>query len=90
MQIKWQKSEGTQEAKPLEVESCKTCVFLRKDIRQVTVQGSIDEETHTVWQYQEAILSHLEYNQYVDEMNSPSFKEIMMMLNDIQADIAML
>lgn len=64
MQIIWKKVTGCQPNKPDEVDttSSPTTVYLRRNINQKEITQN--EETITVWEYEEAQLSLEEYKEY--------------------------
>lgn len=66
MQIIWKKVTGCQPNKPDEVDttSSPTTVYLRRNINQKEITQ--DEETITVWAYEEAQLTKEEYEEYLE------------------------
>ena len=60
MQLKYERSEST--VKPLIVEIAKHTIFIRKDIREET--RSYGDNTYIMYVYDEAKLTHEEFNQY--------------------------
>jgi hypothetical protein len=116
MVIVYQQREGTQESKPsvVDFDSSKTYVYLRRNIERTS---RTEEEGNVVffWSYEEAKLTHEEYEQYIKEtedvttaMMMQQFNDLvasqelsditvemnheeeMQLLNDIQADIALI
>ena len=66
MQIIWKNVTGCQPNKPDEVDttSSPTTVYLRRNIQQKEITQ--DEETITVWAYEEAQLTKEEYEEYLE------------------------
>lgn len=69
MQIEWKEVRGTQAERPEAVDtiSSPSTVYLRRNIQEETVEAASMEstETITVWVYQEAALTHEEYEEYL-------------------------
>jgi len=66
MQIIWKNVTGCQPNKPDEVDatSSPTTVYLRRNINQKEITQN--EETITVWEYEEAQLTKEEYEEYLE------------------------
>ena len=64
MQINWKKAESL--SKPIEIDSTSSIdgVYIRKNITNETRIGS-DEQEYTVFCYDEAFLTHSEYERYM-------------------------
>lgn len=69
MDIQYKRTEGSQVEKPLEVDalSSSTKVYLRKNIERVTKIDPETEEPYEMWEYDEAIITHQEYEQWAAE-----------------------
>lgn len=69
MTLTWRKSESTE--RPLEVDttSSRTTVFLRQNITE-TERDTEDGDTVTMYEYEEAKLTHGEYAIYLAEKNA--------------------
>ncbi len=80
--LNWKTAESTEQ--PLEFEKTASGVILRKDIT------TTERDDVTYYTYQEVRLSTEEYEAYLAETQAPTVVEIMQMLSDIQADIALL
>lgn len=59
--------EGSQEEKPKNIDttSSATVVYLRKNIERITKVDEMSGEEVQLWQYEEAIVTHDEYDEYV-------------------------
>lgn len=86
MVIEYRQREGTQEDKPAAVDltSSSKYVYLRQNIKR---SFRTEESGNTVffWQYDEAVLTHEEYEQYLKETNDISLAMMMQQMNDITA-----
>lgn len=60
--MNYQTVHGTQVEKPLECECCGDVVFVRRNIKRVTV--TYDEESVEMWEYEEAKVSVQEFTEY--------------------------
>lgn len=78
MQVNWKYTESTD--RPLEVDtvSSPTSVYLAKDIVEKRRDG-VDGELITYFEYQSAILSHVEYLAYIAEKERSDIDYIAMM-----------
>ena len=65
MKLNYELHEGSQAEKPAVVDttSSATVVYLRRNIRQITRVDEMGEVT--LWQYEEARISHSEYEQFL-------------------------
>lgn len=66
-------SEST--VKPVEIEKGKHSVFLRKDFVEVE-RTTEDGNTMTFWTYQEASMTHEQYNDYISLMQAKNASNI--------------
>lgn len=84
--MKFQHVTGTQETKPLEIDtvSSKGTVYIRRNIERVIVEQ--DETTLEVWEYDEAQLTPEEYEWYKRETDSPALDMTMQLINDLEAN----
>lgn len=93
MYITFKTVEGYQEEKPklVDLTSSKGNVYLRKNIVEVPNLDAEGNELDTVhYKYDEAFLTLEEYEQYLEEIQSPSIQMLMQTLSDIQLQIDML
>lgn len=69
MNILYTHHEGSQEIKPLALDSSssKSAIYLRRNIEQITRTDETSGETVTLWSYDEAKLTPAEYEQYKSE-----------------------
>lgn len=64
MELKWYQSEATHEVSLLDTSSSPTTVFLRRNITKTTKKVDEEsEETYDVWQYEEAKVSHEQFEE---------------------------
>ena len=82
--------EGYQPQKPklVDLTSSSTAVYLRRNIEEVPTydkEGNPTGGTH--WRYDEAILTPVEYEDYLADVQSPSVELIMQTLSDMQLQI---
>lgn len=64
MELKWYQSEATHEVGLLDTSSSPTTVFLRRNITKITKKVDEEsEETYDVWQYEEAKVSHEQFEE---------------------------
>lgn len=86
MTVLWTKVEGSQTEKPaqLDITSSSVYVYMRRNIVQ---KISTDEEgvKRKFWSYEEAKLTPEEYEQYVGEINSPTYQAIQAQQDAIDA-----
>jgi hypothetical protein len=70
MKIEYKHREGSQPTQPLMVDttSSKAVIYLRKNIERTTRTDAMTGETVELWEYDEAILSLVEYEQYKSEV----------------------
>ena len=71
--MEFQRVHGTQEQKPLEVECCGNVVFVRKDIKRVTVSSG--EEEIEMWEYYEARANMEDFINYFAKNTSDKIEE---------------
>ena len=59
----WKKVQGSQVEQPSEVDttSSKTLIYLRKNIKRITVQDELTGSSYELWEYDEATMSRDEY-----------------------------
>lgn len=69
MTLNWKKTESTERPLEVDVESSRTTVFLRQNIKE-TERETKDGETVTMYEYEEAKLTHGEYAIYLAEKNA--------------------
>ena len=69
MNIQYKLHEGSQSEKPSTVDTTAsaTVVYLRKNIERITRIDETTGEEYQLWQYEEAILTHDEFEQYMAE-----------------------
>ena len=77
MTVLWRTVEGNQAEKPaqLDITSSGIYVYMRQNIEQKT---RTDEEGNVTkyWEYEEAKLTRREYEQYIEEINSPTYQAV--------------
>jgi len=85
MQIIWKNVTGCQPNKPDEVDttSSPTTVYLRRNIQQKEITQN--EETITVWAYEEAQLTKEEYEEYLEVAQIFSTPEMEKMKERLEA-----
>lgn len=77
MELKWYQSEATHEVSLLDTGSSPTTVFLRRNITKTTKKiGPKSEETYDVWQYEEAKVSHEQFEEYVATLQTKARSDI--------------
>lgn len=69
MTLNWRKSESTERPLEVDVESSKSTVFIRQNIVE-TERETEDGDTVTMYEYEEAKLTHGEYAIYLAEKNA--------------------
>lgn len=70
----WQKSEST--VRPDTIEETKSTVFLRRNIKE-TVRANEESGDETTWyEYEEAKLSHAEYEEYMQMVEAMNMRQI--------------
>ena len=70
----WQKSEST--VRPDTIEETKSTVFLRRNIKE-TVRMDEESGDETTWyEYEEAKLSHAEYEEYMQVAEAVNMRQI--------------
>ena len=62
MELNYRYSEST--VKPSELEIGKRTVFIRKDLKEVERYDESTKESQIFWTYQEAKMTHAEFNDY--------------------------
>lgn len=70
MIIQYYKSQSTVRPELIDDHSSKYVTYLRKNIVEKQVTDEMTEETHTVYEYDEAKLTKAEYKQYLTEMST--------------------
>lgn len=72
MNITWYHSQGTQEVAPAPVnlDWCPDLVYLHKNVQRLTITDPDTGETSEVWDYDEAVLSRVDYAIYLSEQNA--------------------
>lgn len=91
MQIVWKEVVGTQQEKPLEVDttSSPSTVYLRKNITKVEKKAG--DETISAWKYEEAQLTPEEYKEYLEIsqiFNTPEMEVMKTQMEDQQLVLA--
>lgn len=91
MQITWKKVVGTQQEKPLEVDtiSSPSTVYLRKNIIQAEQKSG--DATISVWEYEEAQLTPEEYKEYLEIsqiFSTPEMEALKTQMEDQQLVLA--
>ena len=68
----WRQSESAE--RPLEIDetSSKTVVYVRRNIKEVTVQDEMSEETRTIYQYEENAIPKADWETYKAVMENQS------------------
>lgn len=68
----WKQSESTE--RPLEIDetSSKKVVYVRRNIKEVTVQDEVSEETRTIYQYEENTIPKADWETYKTVMENQS------------------
>lgn len=68
----WKQSESAE--KPLEIDetSSKTVVYVRRNIKEVTVQDEMSEETRTIYRYEENTIPKADWETYKTVMENQS------------------
>lgn len=86
MVIQWQPREGTQEVRPstIDFDSSSKYVYLRQNIERSS-RTEKDGNVVFFWKYEEAALTHPEYEQYMRETNDVTTAMMMQQFNDLQA-----
>lgn len=69
MNIQYYKSQSTVRPELIDDHSSKYVTYLRKNIVEKQVTDEMSEETHTVYEYDEAKLTKAEYKQYLTEIS---------------------
>lgn len=69
MKLEYYKSSSTVKPELIDDSSSKYVTYLRKNIVEKQVTDEMSEETHTVYEYDEAKLTKAEYKQYLTEMS---------------------
>ena len=69
MNIEYKHVEGSQEEKPLAIDtvSSSTIIYVRKNIRQVEKKDEQSEDTYEMWEYDEAQLTKEQYTDYLTD-----------------------
>lgn len=77
MTVIWRKVEGSQAEEParLDITSSGIYVYMRQNIVQKARTDEDGLETE-YWEYEEAKLTRKEYEQYIDEVNSPTYQAV--------------
>lgn len=83
MTLKYNYAESTSE--PAELEVFSDIVYLRKDI--IAEDRTNQDETYTMYTYQECVLSKTEYQEYLNEIQSVTMQTIMQTLTAMQLSI---
>lgn len=76
MELKWYQSEATHEVNLLDTGSSPTTVFLRRNITKTTKKVDLDDGTYDVWQYEEAKVSHEQFEEYVATLQTKARSDI--------------
>ena len=69
MKLEYHKSSSTVKPELIDDSSSKYVTYLRKNIVEKQVTDEMTEETHTVYEYDEAKLTKEQYKQYLAEMS---------------------
>ena len=79
MNLTYKTVKGSQQERPAEVDptSSPGLVYLRRNIGQITEPSGMGEDTITLWQYEEAALTHEQYQQYKAELENVGQQQIM-------------
>lgn len=67
MTLEWYNSTATHEVKEVQTDASPTTVFLRRNIHTVEQEDPLKEITSTIWVYEEAQITHEQYEQMLTE-----------------------
>lgn len=70
----WQKSEST--VRPQQIEETKSTVFLRRRIKETARTDDESGEETTWYEYEEAKLTHAEYEEYLQVAEAVNMRQI--------------
>lgn len=73
MEINYRKSQSNEKPLEIDVTSTPDGVYVRRDIKSVEIEQQ-DGTMKTFWEYQEALLSKSEYEQFASEMIARTIK----------------
>lgn len=85
MYVKWRQSESTVEPKELDLTSSPGKVYMHKNITNAENEDGI-----TMYNYDEALLTTAEYEEYMSGLQSPETIKVMQTLTEMQCAIDML
>ena len=73
--MNWTKSESTERPETVDMTSSKTSVYLRRNIKETTRADEEGDET-TWYEYEEAKMSHTEYEEYLQVADAVNMRQI--------------
>lgn len=87
--MRYELREGSQEEKPktIDTTSSSSVVYLRKNIRQITKVDEVSGEEITLWQYEEAVISHNEYDEYAASQQAKVRSDIDFIAMMVEVDL---
>lgn len=74
--MEWIKSESTVMPEAVDTTSSKTMVYLRRGIKEKQRTDEISGETMTYYEYEEAKLTHVEYEEYLQVAEAVNMRQI--------------
>lgn len=79
MNLTYKTVKGSQQERPAELDTTSSpgLVYLRRNIEQITEPSGMGEDTVTLWQYEEAAITHEQYQQYKAELENVGQQQIM-------------
>lgn len=95
MDLTWKNVRGTQSEKPKEIEICKSCVYLRRNIHKFTESDTMDE-TRTIsgWEYEEICVTQEQYKIFATILGNPFYfskiDELNLKIADLEEIVTML
>ena len=76
MRLEYYKSQSTEKPDLIDDYSSKYVTYLRKNIVEKQVYDEMTEDTHTVYEYDEAKLTKEEYKQYLTQTSVMDIEQI--------------
>ena len=86
IELNWYTSESDGYPEDVDMNSSPTTVYLRRNIEEVEREDPETGDTHTVYVYEEAKLSHADYAIYREELNAANIDYIAAM-TDVDLDV---
>lgn len=69
MRLEYHRAQSTEKPEKIDDYSSKHVTYLRKNITEKQVTDEMTEETHTIYEYDEAKLTKEQYKRYLAEMS---------------------